>query len=291
MELLNDMALFVEVAKARSFRGAALVLGIPNSTISRRITAFEKTIGLRLLQRTTRKVELTEAGLLYFERCRRIVDEAKTAHEQLAEMLAQPTGVLRASLPVDIAITYMAPLIVEFSAMYPGIDFDFDLAPRQVNLVTEPFDVAIRIGKPADSQLIARHLVSLPGRLYASPAYLARAGEPTTPGDLNGHQCLNMRGNGTWTLADGSVTVVVATASRFTLNSAGFLKRLAILDQGIVMMPEAIVADELRQGTLLRIMTDWHGQPVPLYAITETRLLPAKTQRFIEFLRERLAAG
>jgi len=109
LEYLNDMALFVEVVKAKGFRGAGEVLGIPNSTVSRRIAALEKLIGLRLLHRTTRKIELTAAGQVYFERCKRIVDEARLAHEQLGGMLAQPTGVLRASLPVDFAQTYLAP--------------------------------------------------------------------------------------------------------------------------------------------------------------------------------------
>ena len=176
-------------------------------------------------------------------------------------MLMQPTGVLRASLPVDIAITYMAPIIGEFSNRYPGIAFDFDLTPRQVNLATEPFDVAIRIGTPDDSQLIARHLADLPGHLYASPGYLARAGEPVAPADLQAHQCLHMRSNGTWTLADGNAIVQVAVASRFTVNSAGFLKRLALLDQGIVMMPEAIEvlrADDA-QSIELNIRKDSHA--------------------------------
>ncbi len=123
MELLNDMALFVEVVKARGFRPAAAAVGVPNSTLSRRISGLEKAIGLRLLHRTTRKIELTEAGLIYFERCKRIVDEARLAHEQLGEMLAQPSGVLRASLPVDFANVFLAPLIAEFAEAYPGITF------------------------------------------------------------------------------------------------------------------------------------------------------------------------
>src|ERR1700758_4839732 len=116
MEFLNDMALFVEVVKAKSFRRAAEATGVPNSTLSRRISALEKAIGLRLLHRTTRRVELTEAGQLYFDSCKRIVDEASLAHEQLGGMLAQPSGLLRASLPVDFATIYMAPLITEFAA-------------------------------------------------------------------------------------------------------------------------------------------------------------------------------
>lgn len=161
MELLNDMALFVEVVKARGFRHAAEAVGMPNSTVSRRISGLEKAIGLRLLHRTTRKIELTEAGQIYFERCKRIVDEARLAHEQLGEMLAQPSGVLRASLPVDFANIYLAPLIAEFARRYPGISFDFDLTPRLVDLVSEPFDVAIRMGQPPDSNLIARQLANL----------------------------------------------------------------------------------------------------------------------------------
>ena len=161
MEFLNDMALFVEVVKARSFTRAAETLGIPNSTLSRRISELEKAIGLRLLHRTTRKIEPTEAGQLYFERCKRIVDEARLAHEQLGEMLARPSGLLRASLPPDFAIFYMAPLIAEFAQIYPGISFEFDLSPQQADLISDPVDVVIRMGEPPNSNLIARKLASL----------------------------------------------------------------------------------------------------------------------------------
>ncbi|KIH82841.1 LysR family transcriptional regulator [Pseudomonas batumici] len=289
MELLNDMALFVEVVKAKGFRGAAEVMGMPNSTLSRRISALEKAIGLRLLHRTTRKVELTEAGQIYFERCKRIVDEARLAHEQLGDMLAQPSGVLRVSLPVDFAITYLAPLIAEFAGLYPGITFDLDLSPRRVDLVSEPFDVAIRIGESENSQLIARPLITLVPYLYASPRYLEVAGVPDTPSDLERHQCLNILRDGTWTLNNGAQTLSVAVGGRFMVNSVGLLRRLATLDQGIVLMHDEIIVDELRNGQLRRVLPEWRGKAVTVYAVTETRLLPAKTQRFIEFLRARLA--
>ncbi|MGE7958304.1 LysR family transcriptional regulator [Pseudomonas sp. NPDC089530] len=285
---LNDMALFVEVVKARGFRSAAQALGMPNSTLSRRIGELEKSIGLRLLHRTTRKIELTEAGQLYFERCKRIVDEARLAHEQLGQMLAQPSGVLRASLPVDFAVTYLAPLIAEFAALYPGISFDFDLTSRRVDLVSEPFDVAIRIGESADSQLVARALASLTPRLYTSPGYLARAGEPGTPAELERHQCLSILKAGSWTLHEHTRSETVTVGGRYALNSMGMLRRLAALDQGIALMPEEIAADELASGKLRQILPAWQGTAIPVYAMTETRLLPAKTQRFIEFLRERL---
>ncbi|WP_233809608.1 LysR family transcriptional regulator [Paraburkholderia sp. HP33-1] len=288
MELLNDMALFVEVVKAKGFRGAADALAMPNSTLSRRISLLEKAIGLRLLHRTTRKVELTEAGRIYYERCKRIVDEARLAHEQLGEMLAQPSGVLRASLPVDFAVTYLTPIVVEFARAYPGITFDFDLTPRRVDLVSEPFDVAIRIGEQENSQLIARPLASLKAYLYASPGYLQRSGEPTVPQDLKQHECFNIQKPGSWTLYNGKRNVTVPVGCRFSINSVGMIRRLATLDMGIILTPEEIVADELAGGRLRRVMPQWHGAPVPVYAITETRLLPAKTQRFIEFLQERL---
>ncbi|MGU7781065.1 substrate binding domain-containing protein [Burkholderia sp. PU8-34] len=194
-------------------------------------------------------------------------------------------------LPVDFAVTYLAPLIAEFAHLYPGITFDFDLTSRRIDLVSEPFDVAIRIGESENLQLIARPLASFQAHLYASPGYLERSGEPHEPADLERHECLSMLkgGSGSWTLQNGEQTAQVAVSGRFSLNSVGMVRRLATLDLGIILLPEEIVADELANGRLRRVMPEWQGKPLPVYAITETRLLPAKTQRFIEFLRERLA--
>ncbi|TKC92588.1 hypothetical protein FAZ69_02660 [Trinickia terrae] len=165
----------------------------------------------------------------------------------------------------------------------------FDLTPRRVDLVSEPFDVAIRVGEPESSQLIARPLASFRAHLYASPRYLERAGEPREPADLKQHECLGILRAGSWTLHDGTNTVPTPAGSRFTVNSVGMIRRLATLDMGIVPMAKEIVADDLSSGRLRRVMPQWQGTPIPVYAITETRLLPAKTQRFIEFLRERFA--
>lgn len=292
MDLLNDMALFVEVARAMSFRRAADALGMPNSTLSRRVSALEKAIGLRLMHRTTRRLELTEAGQIYYERCKRIVEEARLAHEQLGELLAQPSGVLRASLPVDFANSTLAPLIAEFARRYPGIRFEFDLTPRRVDLVSEPFDIAIRMGASEDSTLVARLLATLSTHLYASPAYLARAGEPSVPADLADHDCLSMKAaqRSTWKLSCTGTAedVEMAVGGRFQLNSVGLLRRLATLDLGVVLLADVVAAEDLEAGRLQRVLPDWQGPPTPVYAMTETRLLPAKTQRFIEFLREQL---
>lgn len=293
MKLLNDMALFVEVVKAMSFRQASEATGVPNSTLSRRISALEKSIGLRLLHRTTRKIELTESGQLYYERCRRIVEEAKLAHEQLDGILTQPSGTLRASLPVDFAIHYMVPLLTEFAVLYPDIAFEFDLTPRQVDLVAEPFDVAIRMGELKDSNLIARQLAKLPTYLYASPKYIETFGEPTHPDQLKQHQCLGALKNVSWVLHHCATAekLELSVSGRFVLNNIGMNRRLAEFDQGIVLLPKEIVTEDLKTGRLCRILPQWQGAAIPVYAITETRLLPAKTQRFIEFLRNRLEIG
>ena len=290
MEYLNDMALFVEVVKMRSFRGAAQSLNMPSSTLSRRITSLEKQIGLRLLHRTTRKIELTEAGQLYFDRCKRIVDEARLAHEQLGELLARPSGLLRASLPVDFANIYLGPLIADFARLYPGITFDFDLTPRQVDLVSDPVDVVIRMGEPASSNLIARKLATLQRGLYASPQYLAGSGEPREPAELVHHECLRMSGASSdkWTLTSEGAVEQVQVGGRFELNSVGMLRRLASLDLGIALLPAGIAAPDVEAGVLQRVLPQWQATPVPVYALTETRLLPAKTQRFIEYLRDQL---
>lgn len=291
LEYLNDMALFVEVVKMRSFRGAAQSLGMPNSTLSRRITGLEKQIGLRLLHRTTRKIELTEAGQLYFDRCKRIVDEARLAHEQLGEMVAMPSGLLRASMPVDFANVYLAPLIAEFARRYPGISFDFDLSPRQVNLVTDPVDVVIRMGEPANSNLIARKLATLHRRLYASALYLETSAELDHPSQLAHHECLRLKGPGSdrWILSSTDGETAIDVGGRFELNSVGMIRRLASLDLGVALLPAGIAAQDVAEGRLCEVLPTWQASPIPVYALTETRLLPAKTQRFIEFLQSKLA--
>lgn len=287
---LNDMALFVEVVRARGFVHAAEAIGMPSSTLSRRIANLERAIGLRLLNRTTRRVELTEAGRAYFERCERIVEEARLAHERLGELLANPTGLLRVSLPVDFANVYLTDLIAKFAGEFPGIRFDLDLTPRRVDLVAEPFDLAIRMGEPAESHLIARVIARIQPKLFAAPAYLGRRGIPAHPRDLAGHDCLTMPRANVWRLASGTARADVEVKGRFTLNSNSMIRGLAARGQGIALMPQEILADQLAQGNLVRILPEWQGAPIPVYAITETRLLPAKTQRFIEFLQSHLKA-
>ncbi|MPW44224.1 LysR substrate-binding domain-containing protein [Acinetobacter guerrae] len=288
MELLNDMALFVEVCKVMSFRQAAENLDMPSSTLSRRISHLEKAIGLRLLHRTTRKVELTEAGQIYFERCKRIVGEAKLAHEQLGEMLSKPSGTLRVSLPVDFGTIFLTSLLVEFSELYSGINFEIDLTPKLADLVAQNIDVAIRMGNPPDSNLIAQKLMQFRGQLFASPKYLEQHSIPEHPNDLVHHECLSFANNTHWKLYRSGEMVEVKIGARFMLNNVGMTRKLAILGQGILFTPYEVVQDDLKDGVLVPILSEWQGDVLPVYALTETRLLPAKVRVFIDFLQERL---
>ena len=288
MELLNDMALFVEVCKVMSFRKAAENLDMPSSTLSRRISHLEEAIGLRLLHRTTRKVELTEAGQLYFERCKRIVGEAKLAHEQLGEMLSNPSGKLRISLPVDFGTIFLTSLLVEFAEHYPGINFEIDLTPRLVDLVTQNIDVAIRMGNPPNSNLIAHKLMQFRGNLFASPKYLEQHGIPEHPNDLVHHECLSFPNNTLWKLYRAEEKIEVKIGARFMLNNVGMTRKLSLLGQGIIFTPYEVVQDDLNDGLLKPVLPEWQGDLLPVYALTETRLLPAKVRVFLDFLREKL---
>ena len=289
MELFRNMHLFVEVARANSFRRAAEVLGLPNSTVSRRIAELERDVGLRLFNRSTRRVELTEGGRLYFENCKRILQEADLARQELIDLQAQPSGLIRASMPVDFSVLYLSPLLADFSQRYPSIRFDLDLTPNRADLVGDPVDVAIRMGRPEDQNLIARPIARLRTILVAAPDYLARRGIPAQPQDLLGHDCLRMKET-RWTLVHrdgGSQTVEVS--GQFVANNRGMLHQLALGGQGIVQCADSWAQADLAGQRLVRVLPDWAPPVVEAYALTATRLLPAKVRVFIDFLVAQMA--
>lgn len=292
MELLSYMRLFVEVARTKSFRRAADVLEMPNSTVSRHIAELEKVIGLRLLHRSTRKVELTEAGEVYFKRCQNIVEEARIAHESLLDVVERPSGTLRVSMPVDFAIGYLAPILRDFAKAYPSIDFEFDLTARRVDLQSEPYDLAIRMGPPptAPSTLVARQIALLPRYLYAAPAYLKQAPPLNHPDDLAHHVvCVGqaaIKSQGvSRTFYRGDEQVDVMIVSRFGMNSVGLSRALALLGVGIAVLDTELTREDVALGRLRRVLPDWSLAPIQVHAITETRLLPARTRLFIDFLK------
>ena len=295
VELLNYMRVFVEVARTKSFRKAAEALDMPNSTVSRHIAELEKLIGLRLLHRSTRKVELTGAGEVYFQRCQNIVEEARVAHESLLDVAEKPSGTLRVSMPVELATGFLAPILKDFAATYPLISFEFDLTPRRVDLQADPFDLAIRIGPAptAPSTLVARQIALLPRYLYAAPSYLKQAPPLTHPTDLVHHVlCLAqgaMKQHGVpKTLYRGEETVDVMTESRFATNSVGLSRSLATLGVCIAVLSDGLVREEVALGRLRRVLPEWSFAPVQVHVLTETRLLPARTRLFIDFLKNGL---
>lgn len=289
MNVLRDMALFVEVCKTMSFRRAAEILDMPSSTLSRRISHLEKQIGLRLLHRTTRKVELTEIGQIYYQRCKHIVDESALAHEELGNISSQVTGVIRLSVPVDFSTIYLSELLTAFLALYPNIRFELDVTPRRADLVSENIDVAIRIGESPDSHLIARKLTQFHAKLFASSTYLQQNGYPKHPTELIYHNCISFLKENLWTLYNHIEQVGIECSGKFKVNNVGMMKRLAALDQGIIFIPESAIYEELANKLLVPILPEWVGKPLSVYALTETRLLPAKVRLFINFLQDSLS--
>jgi len=288
--MFRNMHLFVEVARASSFRRAAEVLGMPNSTVSRRIAELERDVGLRLFNRTTRHVELTDVGRAYFESCKRILAEAQIAHQGLLNIQAKPAGVIRISMTEGFGVTYLTPLLTAFATLYPDIRFDLDLTPARANLVGDTVDVSIRMWPPEEQNVIARNIANLPTGLYASPAYLRERGIPEQPQDLLKHECLRIR-EAPWVLSrvNGAGSETVAVSGRFIANGPNLLQQLALSDMGIVMCTERMVNASLAEQKLVRVLPEWSTPTVPVYALTATRLAPAKVRVFVDYLVEKMA--
>ncbi|MEQ7874924.1 LysR substrate-binding domain-containing protein [Sphingomonas sp. ASV193] len=292
MDYLREMALFVEVARMLSFKRAAASLGVPTSTLSRRIADLERAVGVRLLNRTTRSIELTEAGALYFERCRDIVEAARVAHEKLGEVAERPSGRLRVSTTAEFARLYFGPLVSDYARLYPQVTLEIDLNPNRVDLITQNYDIAIRIGPQPDSGIISRHLGTLRTTLFASPGFLSAAGIPTRPEDLASYSVvrnLNAPQPNVWALLREGETVEVPVVGPIVVNNFGFMRQMALAGMGIVMLHEPMVAPDVRAGRLKRVLPDWVVREAPVYALTASRLLPAKTRLFLAMLSSRVA--
>jgi len=286
---LQDMALFVEVARAHSFTLASDNSGIPIATLSRRIAILEKRVGVRLFLRSTRRLTLTEPGRRYLERCERIVQEAEIAHEALKETAERPAGHLRISTPVEFGLSFIAPIVDEFARSYPEITMDLDLSPRPVNFSDENVDVSIRLGELRGQSLVARRPGSAARLLYASPSYLARRGMPLRPADLAGHDCIlqtYMAQPSIWNLVSGKRAFEVRVQGRFSSMTL----RLAELGYGIATLSPAVARPAYDAGAIRRVLDEWSFPPMPVHVVMTTRLIPARVRIFIDFLAERLAA-
>ncbi len=286
---LRDLALFVAVAEARSFTKAASQLGVPTSTLSRRITELEASLGLKLLVRSTRQVDLTEAGALYLAHGEGIVAAAREAYQQVRGLLERPQGTLRMSIEPEIGARLVAPVLARYIEKYPDVRVDVDLSPRRVELLAEGFDFALRIGKMPDSALIIRRLAMLTAGLYAAPSYIERHGLPSRPADLSAHariHLLHKGDRGEWRLMSGGEVFEVPAGSVLCANNMTMIRYLARFAVGIAVVDDLMAIEDVASGALQAVLTDWKLQPMPISVITPTRLQAAKTRIFIEMLAE-----
>ncbi|MYN13040.1 LysR family transcriptional regulator [Pusillimonas sp. TS35] len=290
---LDDIALFVEVGQTLSFSRAAALLAMPASTLSRRIALLEQRIGVRLLHRNTRKVELTEAGAEYFARCRHIIEEARIAHEQLIGSTHDLKGLLRVSMPTSFAMTFMPLAILAFHQRYPDIACEYDMSIKPVDFLSDHVDIVLRHGKQPSSGIVSHPLVTVSLGLYASPDYLRRHGQPAAPAELASHICLRAstsREDTVWRLHNHEGTqAAVEVDGPIAINHVVMLTRMAVLGVGIVPLSThpLLRMDEGRD--LVRLLPEWTFEPLPLLALFPSRLMPAKSRVFIDFLTETLA--
>jgi DNA-binding transcriptional LysR family regulator len=286
------MALFVEVAKAMSFRRASEATGVPTSSLSRRIAELEQAVGVQLLNRNTRSIELTEAGAVYYERCKEIVAAARLAHEELTDAAERPSGRLRVSTTVEFARLFLPNVIALYTENYPKVTLELDLNPNKVDLITQNFDLALRIGEQPDSGLICRRLGVVRTAIYAAPDYLDRVGRPTQPEDLRHLSVIrnqNAPGHSVWPVTDGRQTVEVPVGGTLLVNNFGIMRQLAVLGLGVAMLHEPMVVEDLRRKLLERVLPDWYLREAPVNALMPSRLLPAKTRLFLELLARRMS--
>lgn len=289
MQNLTDIAVFVKVVELSSFTAAADALQMSQPVVSKSVTRLEEKLGARLLNRTTRRLSLTEAGSELYRRSVHALAEIENAELEVARFQTEPRGTLRVSAPMSFSILHLGPVLQTFLDRYPGITLELNLDDRQVDLVEEGFDVAIRIGRLQDSNLIARKIAPCRQVLCASPAYLAKRGTPERPEDLLEHSCILYSLTSApreWRLtdADGEVHIVPVNGALHSNN--GLVNRAAALaGSGIVLLPTFYLGDQLRSGELKPVLCKFRPQDIALHAVyPERRNLMPKVRAFVDFL-------
>ena len=290
---LNDLAGFARVVEHRGFSAAGRSLGLPKSNVSRRVSRLEDALGTRLLERTTRRLRLTEVGTIYYRHCRRIVEEAEHAGRSVDRLLETPRGLLRVAATITAGQQLLGPIAAEFLADYPEIDLDLTLTNRQVDAIEEGFDVVVRVGSLEDSSLIAKALGASRFYLYAGLAYLDARGVPSDPDALAAHDCLIMGEDPSptsWRLtgSDGNRTIDVKP--RMIVNDYTTLRRIVVDGGGIAPLPSYMCLALVETGELVRVLSGWSLPEVPFHAVFPShRGATPKVRAFLDFLAERLA--
>tara|TARA_R100000306_G_scaffold41882_2_gene40651 strand:+ start:33280 stop:34179 length:900 start_codon:yes stop_codon:yes gene_type:complete len=290
LERLNRVELFLEIVKHRSFTGAAKALGTSGSALSKQMQNLESQLGVKLLNRTTRHVSVTEAGAIYYERARLALDDLAEAERQIQDLGAGPQGTLKISAPMSFGRRHLVKPLAAFAARYPAVHLQVDFDDRHVDIVAEGYDVAVRIATLADSTLVARRLADCPILLCASPAYLEQYGRPETPGDLAVHRHIIYSRHGIqsdWSFEhkDGQQGIVHRNAHMLA-NSAEMLSTAVAEGIGMGLLPVFAAAEQLKAGTIEQVLPDYQTVPARgIYAIyPQNRYLSAKVRLLIDDL-------
>ena len=286
----NDLLIFSAIADGGSFSRAAERLGVPRSTVSRRVALLEEKLGQRLLLRTTRRVTITDFGQQMLEHARQVAAEVAAAEALGEQHQAMPRGRLRVSIPSDFANLLLADMLAAFVALHPAVNLELDLSPRRVDLLSENFDVAVRMGRLADDALLAaRRIATMAIGLYAAPGYLAEHGDPTSPADLMRHDALRLLSAdgeaALWSLRRDEQHWEGTPPARTAANSPELLMRLATAGAGIAALPKFFADPALRSGELRSVLPEWSLPSITAWAVFPgRRLMPVKTRAFIDML-------
>lgn len=291
MDRFADMQMFVKIVETASISAAAERLAVAKSAVSRRLAELESRLGVQLLQRTTRRLNLTDSGRAYYERCLRILADVEEAELAVSQSHGALSGKLRVALPLSFGLLHLVPLINRFATAHPELEFELDFNDRQVDLMQEGFDLAVRIATLSDSSLIARRIAVMRHMVCASPGYLALRGTPRTPKELVNHACLgysNLATPDVWAYTDaknmlGRVKVPITMKA----NNGDFLCRAAIAGQGIIMQPTFYMADAICRGDLVPLLRAYQWPELNAYAVyPPTRHLSTRVRAFVDFLVE-----
>ncbi|CAB3748955.1 LysR family transcriptional regulator [Paraburkholderia solisilvae] len=291
---LDDVLAFLAAFDAGSFAAASAMLGRDASIVSRRVSALEARLGVRLIERTTRRLAPTEAGTAFYRRMRAALSMMDEASAEIAQSSHVASGLLRIALPATFGQRWIGPMLPAFLAAWPQVTIEAEFSDRYVDLVHERFDLAVRLGDLADSRLVARRLASNDRIAVASPAYLARHGTPVSPDDLTAHACLpnpRLEGFPDWHFRRGDAMVAVRVNGPLTADDSTSLVAAAAEGIGITVCARWLIAEELASGRLVRVLADWefeHSGGIHLVR-PSSRYTPLKTRVFSDWLVDRFA--
>jgi len=292
MDRFENMSVFIRVVETGSISAAALRLGVAKSAVSRRLKELEEHLGVELFHRTTRKMNLTDTGSAFYHQSVRILDDVFEAEVATSQAHGTLKGSLKIALPSTFGLMHMGPAINEFLQLHPQIEFDLDFNDREVDLIQEGFDLAVRIANLPDSSLIARRLASIQFVVCASPAYLKKMGVPQSPDALSKHQCLVyslIRDFEYWNFTDvDGKKIRVKIYPNLKASTGEFLKDAAVEGQGIILIPSFIAYKEIEGGALVQILKKYEISKLDAYAIyPQTRHLSQRVRAFVDFLVNR----